>query len=155
MAQDQFSVTINDETLSKIVQNMLVDNLPNKNVMVDYLTRLIMRGANGNDFFMALTDTFPKILFKSGDKVRIRRKTLWYNIDDKLSEEIGYIEGDGIYVYIKEINPVNSNCYQGVVTYIDPGGNTETREASFNNDVILMDNTIKIASPGILPGDLI
>lgn len=155
MAQDQFSVIINDETLSKIVQNMLVDNLPNKNVMVDYLTRLIMRGANGNDFFMALTDTFPEILFRPGDKVRIKRKTLWYNIDDKLSEEIGYIEGDGIYVYIKEINHISSSCYQGVVTYIDPAGNTETRETSFNNDVILMDNTIKISAPSILPGDLI
>jgi hypothetical protein len=155
MAQDQFNVTINDETLSKIVQNMLVDTLPDKNLMIDYLTRLIMKGDNGANFFMALTNTFPDILFKPGDKVRIRRKTLWYNIDDKQTEEVGYIEGDGIYVYIKEINHVNSNCYQGVVTYIDPAGNTESRETSFNNDVILMDNTIKISAPNILPGDLI
>jgi hypothetical protein len=155
MAQDQINVVINDETLSKIIQNMLADSLPYKNLMVDYLTKVIMKGDNGNNFFMALTNTFPQILFKPGDKVRIKRKTLWYNIDDKLSEEIGYIEGDGIYVYIKGINPVNRDCYQGLVTYIDPAGNTETRETSFNNDVVLIDNTIKIASPDILPGDLI
>lgn len=155
MAQDQFSITINKETLSKMVDNILVDSLPNKKLMSNYLTRIISRGNNGNDFFMALTDTFPKIYFNRGDTVRILRKSLYYSIDDQKSIEAGYINGDGIYVKITGTDYTCRDCYTGTVTFIDLPGNITTRELEFNNDIILMDNTIQVSLPDILPANLI
>lgn len=155
MAQDQFHVSISSSTLSKMLDNIVVDNLPNKPLMISYLTRVIMKGYNGTEFFMSLTDTFPEILFKLGDKVRINQKSLYYNIDVEESTAQGYMLLDGIYAVITEVDPTSTNCYHASVTFVNNSGSVETRNTEFNNDVILMDNTIKIASPGILPGDLI
>lgn len=155
MAHDQFNVIINNNTLAKILENMLVDNLPDKKLMINFLVRIIMKSNNGNDFFMALTDTFPKVLFQPGDKVRIKRATLWYNIDDAASTAAGYIEGNGIYVHIKEVNHASSQPYTVHVTFIDKLGTIETRETDIANDVILMDNTILVSKPSTLPGDVI
>jgi hypothetical protein len=155
MAQDQFHVSISSSTLSKMLDNIVVDNLPNKPLMISYLTRVIMKGYNGTEFFMSLTDTFPEILFKLGDKVRINQKSLYYNIDVEESTAQGYMLLDGIYAVITEVDPTSTNCYHGSVTFVNKSGSVETRNTEFNNDIILMDNTIKIASPGILPGDLI
>ena len=155
MAQDQFHVSISSSTLSKMLDNIVVDNLPNKPLMISYLTRVIMKGYNGTEFFMSLTDTFPEILFKLGDKVRINQKSLYYNIDVEESTAQGYMLLDGIYAVITEVDPTSTNCYHASVTFVNKSGSVETRNTEFNNDVILVDNTIKIASPGILPGDLI
>ena len=155
MAQDQFNITLNSKTLAKMLDNILVDSLPDKKLMVSYLTRIISRGSNANDFFMALTDTFPRIHFSRGDTVRVIRKSLYYSMDDDKSREAGYIDGDGIYVKITGTDYTCSECYTGTVTFIDPTGNVSTRELDFNNAIILMDNTIKVSAPELLPGDLI
>jgi hypothetical protein len=155
MAQDQFSVTINKETLSKILDNILVNSLPDKDLMVQYLAKLIMKGYAGNDFFMALTNTFPEIKFRPGDKVRIATETLYYNIDVDRSIEEGYIIDHGIYVEVTSIDPVSCNCYKGIVRFIDKSNTFQKREMEFNPDCILMDNTIVPAKPAIVPGDLI
>jgi hypothetical protein len=138
-----------------MLDNIVVDNLPNKPLMISYLTRVIMKGYNGTEFLMSLTDTFPEILFKLGDKVRINKESLYYNIDVEESIAKGYMLLDGIYAVITEVDPTSTNCYHASVTFVNKSGSVETRNTEFNNDVILMDNTIKIASPGILPGDLI
>jgi hypothetical protein len=155
MAYDQFNVIINNNTLAKILDNTVVDNLPDKKLMVDFLVRIIMKSNNGNDFFMALTNTFPKVLFQPGDKVRIKRSTLWYSINNEASVEAGYIEGDGVYAYIKEVNHASSQPYTACVTFIDHIGHIETRETDISNDAILMDNTILVSKPSTLPGDII
>jgi len=155
MAQDQFNVSINNETLSKILDNILVNSLPDKDLMVQYLAKLIMKGYNGSDFFMALTNTFPEIKFRPGDKVRIAHETLYYNINVDRSIEEGYIVGKGIYVEVTSIDHVSSNCYKGMVHFIDKGNTFQCREMEFNSDCILMDNTIIPAKPIIVPGDLI
>jgi hypothetical protein len=155
MAYDQFSVIINNDTLAKILDNIVVDHLPDKKLMVDFLVRIIMKSNNGNDFFMALTNTFPKVLFQPGDKVRIKRGSLWYNIDNEASKAAGYIEGDGIYAYIKEVNHASSQPYTACVTFMDKVGTIETRETEIANNVILMDNTILVSKPSTLPGDII
>jgi hypothetical protein len=155
MAQDQFNVIINQNTLGKILENTLVDALPDKKLMINFFVKIIMKSNYGNDFFMALTNTFPTVLFKPGDKVRIKRGSLWYNIDDQQSIEAGYIEGDGIYADIKEVNEASSQCYTVSVTFIDKAGSIETRQTDISNDSILMDNTIKISKPESLPGHVI
>lgn len=157
MAQDQFNVVINNDTLAQILENMLGNGLPDKKLMVNFLSKIIMKSNSGGDFFMALTNTFPEILFKPGDKVRIRRRTLWYNIDDDASTMAGYIEGEGIYAVIKQVNYASSLCYTASVTFIDKSNTIDIRETEINNDVILIDNTIMISSPSMLPlpGDLI
>lgn len=155
MAQDQFNVQISMKTLAKMVDNILVDNLPNKKLMVNFMTRIISKGYNGNDFFMALTDTFPRINYRCGDVVRIKRSSVYYGINDQRSAEEGYIVGDGIYVRITNLDYTCATCYTGTVTYIDTGDNVCTRELDFSNDVILMDNTVKITRPELLPADLI
>lgn len=155
MAQDQFHVTINTDTLAKMLDNIVVDNLPNKNLMVSYLTKIIMKGLNGTEFFMALTDTFPQILFKPGDKVRVNLKSLYYNIDVAKSMEQGYIISDGIYATITGVDDSSINCYRASITFIDKSGSQETRHTEFNNDVIMMDNTVIPSVPAYLLGDLI
>jgi hypothetical protein len=155
MAQDQFNVSINKETLSKILDNILVNSLPDKDLMVQYLAKLIMKGYNGGDFFMALTNTFPHIKFRIGDKIRIATEGIYYSIDMDRSIEEGYIVDKGIYVEIYSIDPVSSNCYKGMVHFIDKGNTFQCREMEFNSDCILMDNTIIPAKPIIVPGDLI
>lgn len=155
MAQDQFHVSINSNTLAKILDSIITDNLPDKNLMLLYLTRIIMKGYNGNEFFMALTNTFPEILFKPGDKVRINLQSLYYNIDVPESTAQGYIIGDGIYATINKIDRTSTNCYHASVTYISKSGCTETRDTEFNNDVILMDNTIIPSKPTCTLGDII
>jgi hypothetical protein len=138
-----------------MLENIVADNVVNKKLMVNYLTRIIMKGNNGHNFLMALTDTFPKILFKPGDRVRIFRRNLWYSMDDDKSREAGYIEGDGIYITIKEINTTDIECYTGTVTFIDSSGHETTRELEFNHNVIMMDNTVKVCTPVSLPGNII
>lgn len=155
MAQDQFNITLNSKTLAKMLDNILVDSLPDKKLMVSYLTRIISRGNNATDFFMALTDTFPRIHFSRGDTVRVIRKSLYYSIDDQKSIDAGYIDGDGIYVKITGTDYTCSDCYTGTITFIDLNGNVSTRELDFNNNIILIDNTIKPSMPDMLPGDLI
>lgn len=155
MAQNQFNVTINQETLCKLINNMLVDSLPNKKAMTDFLARIVSKGFNGNDFFMALTDTFPKVRYRIGDSVRVKTKSLYYSIDNAASEEKGYIKGDGIYVNILHVDPYSAMCYVGDVSFVDTSGHITTREFEFNNDNILMDNTARISVPDLLPGDLI
>jgi hypothetical protein len=155
MAEDQFHFNVNRKTLAKMLENIVADNIVNKKLMVDYLTRVIMKGNNGHNFLMALTDTFPQILFKPGDKVRILRKNLWYAMDDEKSREAGHIEGDGIYIVINKVNTTDLDCYSGVLTFIDSHGNQAIRELDFNHDVIMMDNTVKVCTPASLPGDII
>ena len=155
MAQDQFHFNVTTKTMQKILESVVTDHIANKKLMIDYLTRIIMKGNNGENFFMALTDTFPEIIFKPGDKVRIMRKTLWYSIDDEKSREQGYIEGDGIYAVIKEINSTDINCYIGVISFIDTHGQESNREIEFNHNTIMMDNTIKLSMPTVLPGNII
>lgn len=155
MAQDQFHVSINTDTLAKMLDNIVVNNLPNKKLMISYLTKIIMKGYNGSEFFMALTDTFPQILFKPGDKVRINLKSLYYNIDTAKSIEQGYIISDGIYATITGVDDASVNCYRATVTFINKSGSQETRDTEFNNDVIMMDNTVIPSVPARLLGDLI
>lgn len=155
MAQDQFHVSISSSTLSKMLDNIVVDNLPNKPLMISYLTRVIMKGYNGTEFFMSLTDTFPEILFKPGDKIRINKESLYYNIDVEESIAKGYMLLDGIYAVITEVDPTSTNCYHASVTFVNKSGSIETRNTEFNNDVILMDNTVIPSKPACLPGDII
>jgi hypothetical protein len=155
MSIKQFQVTITTETLAKMLDNIVVNNVADKKLMVSYLTRVIMKSNNGNDFFMALTNTFPEIIFKPGDRVRVLRSSLWYNIDDDKSIEAGFISGEGMYVTIQKINKAAADCYSGVLTFIDKSGSVTTREMDFNNEFILMDNTIELSKPSMLPGDII
>ncbi len=44
MAQDQFHFNVTTKTMQKILESVVTDHIANKKLMIDYLTRIIMKG---------------------------------------------------------------------------------------------------------------
>lgn len=136
------STTFNEVVVKKLIHDMLDPKFKYKECMSSFIIDVLSRNYNGTtEFMLAYTNSFPKLLYSAGDRVRVFGPPI-YNINWEASREKGYAVDEGLFVEITEAMPYREDSYRGNAIYINERLEEDSRMISFNASKVANDNTV-------------
>ena len=132
------------KSIKSLILNTLKDDLPNRDILSNFVVDILERYGLFQDYLAAYTNTVDIPRFVVGDTVRFQNVSIW-NIDWALTEQQGYSINEKVYGQIVEVFPYRSDQYKFKITYVNDKGEVDTvwRECSEEN--IIIDNTMLLS----------